>query len=311
MRPTNLRLYPDATELYIAQSGRVRTKSSREAVKIQLRALQNLHPKKGVRDFTTADLTARCLAPGIAPNTSKIRRAILQSFFGWAKFAGLCGENPSSDLKYLVQPGNYGVRRHTWLTKDEVVKLLSTMPTDTVIARRDRAIVATGLLTGMRLFEMCAFRWDHFSDDMTSITLTSKGQKLDNIGIPEVLWEILTGWRDECRAHQKPGGPVFPTFHYVMGDEGGMKLECLWNRPLGQTGINVVVKKAGNLIGVSLRPHDLRRTFSNLLEHQGFTIEDISRAMRHENISTTSVYLDRNPHRIMNIGQKLDIRLAG
>jgi integrase len=53
-----------------------------------------------------------------------------------------------------------------------------------------------------------------------------------------------------------------------------------------------VVRKAGNMVGVYLRPHDLRRHAATFASRSGVPIEIISKIiLRHANLSTTQIYL--------------------
>ncbi|WP_231714089.1 site-specific integrase [Desulfosarcina ovata] len=50
--------------------------------------------------------------------------------------------------------------------------------------------------------------------------------------------------------------------------------------------------KAGNLVGIHLRPHDLRRHAATFASRSGVPIEIISKViLRHSNLSTTQIYL--------------------
>jgi integrase len=55
-----------------------------------------------------------------------------------------------------------------------------------------------------------------------------------------------------------------------------------------------VVIKAGKLVGIHLRPHDLRRHAATYASRSGVPIEIISKLiLRHSNLSTTQIYLGR------------------
>jgi integrase len=55
-----------------------------------------------------------------------------------------------------------------------------------------------------------------------------------------------------------------------------------------------VVKKAGNLVGIHLRPHDLRRHAATFASRAGVPLEIISKIiLRHSNLSTTQIYLGK------------------
>ena len=55
-----------------------------------------------------------------------------------------------------------------------------------------------------------------------------------------------------------------------------------------------VVLKAGRLVGIHLRPHDLRRHAATFASRSGVPLEIISKIiLRHSNLSTTQIYLGR------------------
>jgi integrase/recombinase XerD len=55
-----------------------------------------------------------------------------------------------------------------------------------------------------------------------------------------------------------------------------------------------VVAKAGRLVGIHLRPHDLRRHVATFASRSGVPLEIVSKIiLRHSNLSTTQIYLGR------------------
>ena len=55
-----------------------------------------------------------------------------------------------------------------------------------------------------------------------------------------------------------------------------------------------MVKKAGEMVGVRLRPHDLRRHAATYASRAGVPIEIVSKIiLRHSNLSTTQMYLGK------------------
>ena len=56
----------------------------------------------------------------------------------------------------------------------------------------------------------------------------------------------------------------------------------------------MIVKKAGALVGIKLRPHDLRRHAATHASLSGTPIEIVSKViLRHANLSTTQTYLGK------------------
>lgn len=55
-----------------------------------------------------------------------------------------------------------------------------------------------------------------------------------------------------------------------------------------------MVKKAGEIVGIHLRPHDLRRHSATYASRSGVPIEIVSKViLRHANLSTTQRYLGK------------------
>ena len=64
--------------------------------------------------------------------------------------------------------------------------------------------------------------------------------------------------------------------------------------PICYEAARAMVKKAGDVVGISLRPHDLRRHSATYASRSGVPIEIVSKViLRHANLSTTQRYLGK------------------
>ena len=64
--------------------------------------------------------------------------------------------------------------------------------------------------------------------------------------------------------------------------------------PIGYEASRIIVKKAGEKIGIRLRPHDLRRHSATYASRSGVPIEIVSKIiLRHSNLSITQRYLGK------------------
>jgi integrase/recombinase XerD len=64
--------------------------------------------------------------------------------------------------------------------------------------------------------------------------------------------------------------------------------------PISYTAARVMVRKAGTLVEVHLRPHDLRRHAATYASRSGVPVEIVSKViLRHANLSTTQRYLGK------------------
>jgi len=64
--------------------------------------------------------------------------------------------------------------------------------------------------------------------------------------------------------------------------------------PISYVAVWAMVKKAGEMVGVKLRPHDLRRFAATYASRSGTPIEIVSKViLRHSDLSTTQRYLGK------------------
>jgi integrase/recombinase XerD len=76
---------------------------------------------------------------------------------------------------------------------------------------------------------------------------------------------------------------------YVRSEKIGLNSRIF---PICYEAARAVVRKAGYMVGIYLRPHDLRRHAATFASRSGVPIEIISKIiLRHANLSTTQIYL--------------------
>jgi len=64
--------------------------------------------------------------------------------------------------------------------------------------------------------------------------------------------------------------------------------------PLQYGGVREIVRKAGKVVGINLKSHDLRRHAATYASRSGTPLEIVSKViLRHTNLSTTQRYLGR------------------
>jgi len=64
--------------------------------------------------------------------------------------------------------------------------------------------------------------------------------------------------------------------------------------PVNYSAARMAVIKAGKLVGIKLRPHDLRRHAATFASRAGTPLEIVSKiVLRHSNLSTTQRYLGK------------------
>lgn len=291
--------FMQAAEAFVAEA--CRTDQSRTSTLSTLRQLHDQYSGDILGGITATQLTTFCLANDPAPATVKARRSRIMAFYAWCAWQKLIDKNPASELKYTAKAGKGGgVRQHTWLSVAEYKALLAAQP-DTFEGKRARIILMLGGMLGLRRSEIADLRASDFSTDFKSVTLVGKGGKLATLGVPGELQTALTVWMSSRFVNKEIILPVM--VHTSREDLPA------WTNPISGGTVASIVSAAGLLVGIHFEVHDLRRSFCNMLEEMGYSLQDTCRMMRHENVGTTSAYMEKNPRRTTALagGFRLDI----
>ncbi len=298
-------LFPTLTELYLAdgEANRIASDGTRVAKRSVLRLLQAFAPDKRANEFTEDDLVAFLGSRSLAPTALRKYRNDIQSFFAWASFRGFVVPSPAEHLDRLIRPKKIPTKVHRWLSRLEVERLLATCSGEEAVRdHRDHVLLKLAVLTGLRKFELIGLRWSDIDFNGGGIYVLGKGGKPAVVGMPSPLEVVLQRWRERyAKAVGHPVGvePVLVGCR-VIGGAGGHSVRHVvarWGVKPSLRTVDIAVRERGERAGVpQLAPHDLRRTFAGLLEEAGTPLLDISKALRHENVATTSTYLGHNVH---------------
>lgn len=285
-------LFPDAVEQYINDpASNLNTAASRRTYWMNLRALQAFTPELEVDQFTEDVLVAYLTDTPRAPATIANLRTVFAGFFGWATYRGLTPSDPTTNLKRLFPGGKKPVRRHNWLTRAEVERVLQSTDLSTIVGRRDNVLLRLGFTAGLRREELRTVRWQDLDLPNRRLHLVGKGRKLATVAITDGTLDALLLWKDDCRAN--PNDPILCGVQRQMNwKTGEVTHKVKDGQPLGATTLAHAVRRAAERSGVRFLPHDMRRTFAGLV-HDRSGIEVTSAALRHSNLGVTQRYLER------------------
>lgn len=230
---------------------------------------------------STAAVHAFAYAPGPsgrppAPSTINVRLAALRSFFDFARRMGLVAVNPVDDVKRPKSrdpvPRGLGL--------DELRRLLEAIP-DTPAGRRDRAVVVTILLTGMRRAEVFSLRGADVegSGEQLVYTVRVKGGRTRRREMPAAVAEAIAA------AH----GTSSKSFQALTELQPGLRLFACTPQAF-YANLARYAARAG--LG-HVAPHHLRHTAAKLRRDAGESIEQVASFLGHRNIATTARYLQR------------------
>jgi integrase len=204
---------------------------------------------------------------GTKQSTKRLRYALLSAFFNFIK--------NSIDPEFQNPCDTPILRKVFRVAKANQWKILEKEVVDEMIFRtenvRNRVILELMARGGMRVGEVLKIRPKDIEDRKILIRDPKSGKEAEVVFIPQKVANRLKAYiRDnKIEADQR----IFP---------------------ISYSAARAVVKKAGELVGINLRPHDLRRHAATYASRSGTPIEIVSKViLRHSNLATTQRYLGK------------------
>ena len=210
------------------------------------------------------------------------RLAAIRSFF---RFVAV--NEPSYMLhcqKILSMSGKRYVKRSVeYLNAQEMQALLNAPNCSTWIGRRDHAILAIALQTGLRASELINLKCcDIVLEKGAHVRCEGKGRKRRATPLRRETAIVMKNWLRERQGSDH--APLFPT---MRGDK--MSRDALEH--LVKRHIKTASKSCPSLIGKRVSPHVLRHSTAMDLLHHGIDQAVIALWLGHESIETTQVYI--------------------
>ena len=205
------------------------------------------------------------ITDGCKPQTKRVRYAQLSAFFNFIKDnLGTDYSNPC-DSPALRKLFRAKVKTH-WdiLEKDTVDEII--FRTDKI---RDRLLLELMARGAMRIGEVLKLTPNDIADRKLLLREPKSGRESETIFIPKKVADRLQ--------------------EYIRTQKIGLNERIF---PICYEAARAVVRKAGDMVGIHLRPHDLRRHAATFASRSGVPIEIVSRViLHHANLSTTQIYL--------------------
>lgn len=179
----------------------------------------------------------------------------------------------------------------SFLNEDELRRLFSTIPTNTKIGLRDRAIIGILYSSGLRVSELVALNRDTVNLKRREFMVRGKGQKDRPVFISEDAAQLV---RDYMAIRTDTLKPLFIRYGGAeqidnSGDYGR----------LTPRSIQRFVSHYASLAGITKKvsPHTLRHSFATGLLMNGADLRSVQTMLGHSNISTTQIYTHvTDPH---------------
>jgi site-specific recombinase XerD len=171
----------------------------------------------------------------------------------------------------------------TYLTEPEVDALLDACDQTTWTGRRDHAMLALTIQTGLRISELAALtRQDLTLTTGANVHTTGKGRKQRRTPLTPATRTILKAW-----LHERAGNPDDPLFPTRTG--GHLSRDAIEHR----LAVHLATAQAScpSLATKHVTMHTLRHTAAMRLLLAGNDITVIALWLGHEQITTTQIYL--------------------
>jgi integrase len=243
----------------------------------------------------------------------------LKDFFGWLSFqTGFKNRINRLDIEYFnlsekdTRTAKAGKFRE-FPTLEQIRKVIFSMPTKTDIDRRNRALVAFTILTGVRDSAIASLRLKHIDLERDLVrqepdqVKTKFGKRIDTFFFPigDDIKAVFVEWVRELKEQKLYGlnDPVFPKTKQVFDLNRSFKAEGL--EPKGwatASPIREVFKEAFRRVDIPyFSPHTFRHTLGHIGEKVCKTPEEFkswSQNLGHEHVMTTfNSYGNISPHR--------------
>lgn len=219
-----------------------------------------------------------CQTEGYETNPANVQATVNR----WLRFIG----NNTSPRKVTVKIPKVMSEeddRFIRLSPDQMKRYIESIPDDTLIGLRDRAVVALIYIGGLREQEAVDLTLDdadkYYRRKPALKIREGKGKK-QRMVIVEPMAEFfpyITQWLTDA---QIADGRILRSL--------GMKKEA--GESLSTDAVQDVLKKY-SVDGLKPRPHDLRRSYAKNLYDAGWKVEAIAEQMGHESVQTTLKYI--------------------
>ncbi|MGC8782940.1 MAG: tyrosine-type recombinase/integrase [Armatimonadota bacterium] len=190
-----------------------------------------------------------------------------KAFWNWCLREGLTEHNPFAK----IQPPKREQVLKRALTPDEVQRLLAACKGNDWLNLRDRALILLLLDTGLRIHEAHALKVADVQNDV--VVVRGKGGKQRVVVLDAEVRLALQRYLKRLNLH--PDAPLW------WGAYGALTLH----------GLKLAVRRVGKRAGLTVGPHQLRRTFATWSLRAGIDLEHLRLLMGHSDLKVLQQYL--------------------
>ena len=259
----------------------------------ELRKILLIKIHKSVKEINADDITLylaqREYVDGTSRTTCDNELRCLRTFFNWLRIEEIVIKNPCEKIERIKHKG----KKKEAFTEMEIEDLRFACR-----SYKEKAIIEILLATGCRVSELVQIKISDINGN--ELIVHGKGEKDRKVYLTAKAQKAIEVYLNErndknpflfpkmlCITVQKKVGS--PKDSYKMAEnicnEGHMD----------KSSIEQTVRRLKKRAGVKeAYPHKFRRTCATLALRRGMPIEQVSKMLGHEQLSTTQIYLDLN-----------------
>jgi len=205
------------------------------------------------------------VSDGTKQNTKQLRFTLLSAFFNFIK--------NSVDPEFQNPCDNPALRKLFKAGKPTQFDILGKDVVDEIIFRtrnpRNRLMLELMARSCLRVGEVLKLTPNDILDRKLILNDTKSGKEAEVAFLPQKVADRLQKYISDNGI--KPEDRIFPITY---------------------TAPRIIVKNAGDLVGIHLKPHDLRRHAATYASRSGAPLEIVSKVLlRHSSLQTTQKYL--------------------
>ena len=214
--------------------------------------------------------------------------SVLRSFFRFLVKQRLIEEDPSA----AILTPKYSRRMPSYLSVDDMFRLLDKTTDDTVLGLRNRALFETLYGSGIRVSELTGL--NVFDVDFSSgcLRVLGKGGRERIVPVGQKALQRIQAYRDRLFAQTDIGcennGPLF------LNKNKGR----LTSRSVGRI-LEGLIQRCSLVVPIS--PHGIRHSFATHMLDAGANLRTVQELLGHKSLSTTQKYTHVSIDRLMAV----------
>lgn len=213
---------------------------------------------------------------GLSRRSVARRLSSLRSLYKYLKKRGVVDKSPLDTIRTPKQEKTLP----SYLTVDDMFRLLDAMDDGTLLVRRNRAMFELLYSSGLRVSELSGLDCVHLDFGSHSVRVRGKGNKERVVPVGQRALEAVRLYREALEGEKN-----------IPADRGPLFL----NKNLGRLSTRSVARSLeaaakGCGLTVPVSPHDLRHSFATHMLDAGADLRGVQEMLGHESLSTTQKY---------------------